>query len=552
MKIDQLLLMNQAYKFKDTGLNGLIAGKEIVILYYPELGAINNGKKFVNRLRKKGVFNEVLIPPMFTFFNRKMIAQNYIKEFRELNPNIKVVPNFKTFVKGKINLIDLTILSELYFIQTRNLSKFKLTHELIDIFNKFIDEYKTKDRDVYLLIDAGKNEIDNIFLEILFKIARKTGFKFKNDFLKVDGGVINRFIEDDQEYKWYPLLMKKDKELLFKLNTYVQFQRDYGTGFKDEEEIDVLNKVDEKGKINDEKKLENIRQQIVTISDNLLNKKIDKIDIDKIVNNGEHQELLDSIYELLYSEDIEGSTPIEKIENLFKDKDPKTQNKIKELINYLDEVNKKFNGAIKLNYKLINETNNSYYDPEKIIKLKELTSYKKHENEFDEMLDHSMFDLIKSIEKDKEAGIKILNIKTEIYDTNKSRFKKYIITIKNTDTENKKPYTKEIIVPYPIKGKYFKIDGVNYIMINQFFPKPLLKVKPNMVRLYTHYSTFTVWLTTHLINETSDIDEFINVLIKLNKKTKVSFIENDKLNKIIDEFNLTNINKDLISKKIEI
>ena len=548
MKIDQILLLNQSYTFKESAINALFAGKEVIIIYYPELGTINTGKIFVNRLRKKGIFNEVLILPMYTFFNRKLNAQGYIKEFREMNPNIKVVPKFKTFVKGKINLIDLTVLSELYFLQTRNLSKFKLTYELIDIFNKFIEEYQNKDREFYLLIDAGKNEIDNIFTEILFKIARKNGFKFKEDFLKINGGLINRFFEEEQQYKWYPLLYKKDKELIFKLNIYTQFQKDYNSGFKDEEELDVLEKVDEKGKINEEKKLENIREQVLSISEKLLKKN----NIEDIVNNGEHQEVLDSLYELLHSENIEGETPIEKIENLFKNKDTKTKEKIKKLIEYLDDINKKFNGAIKLNYKLINETNNSYYDPEKIIKLKELTGYKKHENEFDDILDHSMFDLIKSIEKDKEAGIKVVDIKTEIYDTNKSRFKKYIITLKNTDTENKRMYTREIIVPYPIKGKYFKIDGVNYIMINQFFPKPLLKVKPNMVRLYTHYSTFTVWLTTHLINETQDIDEFVNVLIKLSKKAKISFIENDKLSKIVEDFGLEKVNINLISKKIEI
>ena len=481
---------------------------------------------------------------MTTFINRKSNNNNYIKEFRALNPNVKVVPSFRNFIKGKINLIDLTPLSELYFLQTRNLSKFKLTQELIDIFNRFSEEYNKK---TYLLIGAGQNEIDNIFLEILFKIARKKGFKFESNFLKIDGAIISK-VDQDQQFEWYPLIQKKDKELIFKFNIYSLFQKNYKTGFKDTEEIEDLDRTTEEGIIDKEKEKENIRNQILELSDKLLDK---HVDIEHMLKTGEKEEALDSVYELINNDSIEGDTTIEKINNLFKDKDKKTKKKIKNLIDYLEEVNKQFNGALKLNNKLLNESSNSYFDPQKIIKLEDLTGYKKHATEFDKLLDHSMFDLIKSIEKDKEAGIKVENIKTEIYDTNTSRFKKYVITFRNTDTENKASYTQELIVPYPIKEKYFKIDGVNYIMINQFFPKPILKVKPNMVRLYTHFSTFSVWLSTHILDESQDIGEFTNVLLKLNKKAKVSYIDNEKLNKNIENFDIPFTDITLINKKIE-
>ncbi len=544
MKIDQMLLLNQIYKFNDSGINALFSGEETVVIYYPELGVNASGKNFVNKLRKKGIFNEVLIPPMTTFINRKSNNNNYIKEFRALNPNVKVVPSFRNFIKGKINLIDLTPLSELYFLQTRNLSKFKLTQELIDIFNRFSEEYNKK---TYLLIGAGQNEIDNIFLEILFKIARKKGFKFESNFLKIDGAIISK-VDQDQQFEWYPLIQKKDKELIFKFNIYSLFQKNYKTGFKDTEEIEDLDRTTEEGIIDKEKEKENIRNQILELSDKLLDK---HVDIEHMLKTGEKEEALDSVYELINNDSIEGDTTIEKINNLFKDKDKKTKKKIKNLIDYLEEVNKQFNGALKLNNKLLNESSNSYFDPQKIIKLEDLTGYKKHATEFDKLLDHSMFDLIKSIEKDKEAGIKVENIKTEIYDTNTSRFKKYVITFRNTDTENKASYTQELIVPYPIKEKYFKIDGVNYIMINQFFPKPILKVKPNMVRLYTHFSTFSVWLSTHILDESQDIGEFTNVLLKLNKKAKVSYIDNEKLNKNIENFDIPFTDITLINKKIE-
>ena len=93
-----------------------------------------------------------------------------------------------------------------------------------------------------------------------------------------------------------------------------------------------------------------------------------------------------------------------------------------------------------------------------IVKIDEFSVYKKQKTEFDEALDQSMFDLIRSIELDDEAGIKIKNIDVSVVDTNKSRFKVYKMTIKNTKFGKTTEYTKSIKVPYPIKGKYLKIS----------------------------------------------------------------------------------------------
>jgi len=540
MKIEQLLQMNQPYSFKDSQFAGLAGGEEINIIYLPE--AEKTGINFINKLRKKGIFNEVLITPFVSFLNRKKNCSNYIAKFREKNPNIKVVPKFKTFVKGKINLIDLTPLAELYSLQLKNLSKFRATKELINIINQFASENK-----FYLLIDSANDEIENEFTDMLFKIARKNGFKIKQEDLKIEGALINKTSEDS--FELFPLIQKKENELIFKFSSYTAFQKSFKT--VDQDEIEALEKMDDTGKIDEEKEKQVTRKKILDTSDKILGNKTSNIsNIEEIIKKGEHEQALDDLYELIHKDDIEGKTPLEKIDNLFKNQDPKVKEKIKKLLNYLETVNKKFNGVIDLNYKLIQESGDSYFDPEKIIKLKELTGYKKHASEFDETLDHSMFDLIKSIERDKDAGLQVLNINTEIIDNNKSRFKKYIITFKNIGTNNKRQYTKEILVPYPIKGKYFKLDGVNYIMINQFFPKPILKVKPNTVRLYTHFGTSMVWLTTHIINDTKDIDELSTILIKMNK-AKISFIESDKMDKIIEDFNLDEVNPQLLSRKIE-
>ena len=112
------------------------------------------------------------------------------------------------------------------------------------------------------------------------------------------------------------------------------------------------------------------------------------------------------------------------------------------------------------------------------------------------------------------------------------------------DQEKAQPYVVKFKVPYPVKNKYFKLDGNTYIMINQFFSKPIMKVKPNLVRLYTHYSTLTVSLKNHKLSETQSLDNIFKEISKL-LKAKITWnssknIENG-LSTICEKFDLPNI-----------
>jgi len=535
MNLKQLATYNTKYHLKDSIFPVLISNYESVLFYYPEIGKDINGNevstiKFINKFRKKGIFNEILILPRYRLDYKIQVANKYIQEFKKINPTVKIVPKFKTFQKNKLNVVDLQIISELFFILAQKFSKFKALKEVFEFINNIVkDNNLTQDKILFIELSDT-----SLFFNTLYKFFRRNGLKVSKDVLNIDYIFILTKTDND-EYDIYPLCYSEKNQLILRQNIYNLIQREYFN-------INIEEEVSKEEKIKIAK--ENLLNQYQELKKDYVTKLLEKPD-KKLENT------IDNIYQTISEIDVPGKTIPEKINNLFKDeKDEKIKNKVTELIKYLEELNKKYNGVIEINENLINKTADIFYDPVKITGLKELTVYNRQKTEFDEVLDNSMIDLIKSIEK-SNAGIKVLDIKIDIEDTNKDRLKIYEVKLKNTKHGYNKPYTIKIKVPYPIKGKYLKIGGINYIMINQFYPKPLLKVKPNIVRLYTHFNTFTVSLNTSSITETEDLKNIFDKMISLNKKTKIEFIDNSKLNKIKDEFGI-NIEDNLINKKIEL
>jgi hypothetical protein len=98
-------------------------------------------------------------------------------------------------------------------------------------------------------------------------------------------------------------------------------------------------------------------------------------------------------------------------------------------------------------------------------------------------------------------------------------------------------------VPIPSKGKYLNLGGNDWIMINQFFPKPVIKVAPQMVRLYTHYGTAAVILKTHALNENEGLSEMVDNFgqsLKRTKKLKKAQekMTPEKIDNIVQKYNL--------------
>ena len=142
------------------------------------------------------------------------------------------------------------------------------------------------------------------------------------------------------------------------------------------------------------------------------------------------------------------------------------------------------------------------YNPDNVIKLKEFNGYRKQDTEFRNNLDDAINDLVKSLEKDPDLKIKVIKVDSEIKDDNKTRYKEFTAQIQHSEFGNtfSKKYPIKFIVPYPIEGKYLKIGGNDYVMVNQLFNKPIQKVNNQLVRLYTHYNTSSITLKNSKFN----------------------------------------------------
>ena len=136
------------------------------------------------------------------------------------------------------------------------------------------------------------------------------------------------------------------------------------------------------------------------------------------------------------------------------------------------------------------------------IGLTDFNVYNKQDTEYRNNLDYAINDLVKSLEKDPDLKIKVIKVDSEIKDDNKTRYKEFTAQIQHAEfgnTYNKK-YSIKFIVPYPIEGKYLKIGGNDYVMVNQLFNKPIQKVNNQLVRLYTHYNTSSITLKNSKFN----------------------------------------------------
>jgi hypothetical protein len=272
--------------------------------------------------------------------------------------------------------------------------------------------------------------------------------------------------------------------------------------------------------------------------------------------------------EVIGNKNIVGRSFEEKLANLFKEDIPeqtKAENKkeekihkiVKDISKDLLDLNKKHNGVIELNEKIVKKNRKSFYDPFKIIGYNDFNAYNKQDTEFWENLDQSIFDLIKNIEKDKSLNIKVLNINTSITDTHRDRYKTYKIKLQHKDFGYAKPYSVSFHVPIPSKGKYLKLGGNDWIMINQFFPKPVVKTGPETVKLYTHYNTLSVFIKTHSLNAENDVKELVDNFgqslkrtKKLNKKPEK--LSPEKAQEIIKKYNLPDFMNNDVFVNLEI
>jgi hypothetical protein len=551
-----------------------------------------NGINFLGSGKIKTFFNSFIIPPSFVFYNKRVSTLKYSKYFKTNLPKIgasgrilKTIPTSKTEILQKSSFYDLTSLGEV-FKTVSGISELKAIQELLSVFKNIAGEYSKTfyKKDTYICIETDYNnmEILDLFMKF-YRIKNKLIDNNRNLFLK---GI---FVKVKNMY--YPLTEEKTslngtylainmqafnkiKKVIVEIHKK-ELQELIKTGSTNETEdsiykLDTSITTDASGNISIAPKLTSTEKSI-NLKDEILSnldkvKELDKVIKDKktevkinTILNTTNELILKNEKHLKTSKNDNKETPnevkeigMESIEKLSKD--PRFEKYHKQL-QQLKEVNFKFNGSIKVQQH--NLPKNLYFDPVKITGIETYTGYNKQQTEFDEVLDEAMFDLFKSMEDDVDAGIKIQDVKISFEDNIKNRFKIYKIKLKNTKFGYQKPYDIQLKVPYPSQGKYIKLDSNKYIMINQLFPYPILKIQPNVVRIYTHFSTAAVELKGSKVqmgsNDLNRIkDSLLINLTESKNKVKVQELDDVKVQYIKDKYQLPTDLNDKLFVNIEI
>ena len=529
--------------------NGDIIGSDFLFLNEENK---NNNNLLVNFMSYQNIttFDNIIVPKFLTVLNKKIVNTNYIKETKKKIPNLTSILR-KIRIHKNHNLMDFTTIQPEIISRINTGSKVKISENLFNTFNKACIDFdnnvtvrgsklEAKERKTYLLIYNNLNKeslIDTTILELI-----EYYFKFFNYSIETNLDGIVYCINN----KYFPL-------------TYVDNAEN-----KKFQEMNASNHPKLKGTITYKNKIHFNRQMLTqiqsfmenfTINDNNIKSKgigtssddsIDlttlKVKIMEIVNdetipNKEIQikSLIQKTNDInLIDLDFEA-----KVKYIFKDL---YENKEKEEISNdttnttIDKVDAAKLDKIKTEYKKVLETyhgsktikiNNKdrVFNPEEIVGMTTLSGYDRQKQELKDNVDIKMLDLFKSLENDKDINIKIKDVKISLIDEFNNRYKLYKVKIEHPvfgKTFNK-PYELQLKVPYTIEDKYIKINGNNYIMINQLFPKPLHKINQNLVRLYTHFNTGSFFISNSANSENSiqELEAFQNSFNKDKKEIKI-------------------------------
>jgi len=513
---------------------------------------IKNGASFISENNRLRIFSYGIIPQNFVFRSHKVSCNTYYQWFKKVEKT-KLKLSRKVIV-SKNDQIDKSVFYDLTPVYTAfhdnyHKSEIIATKELIKIIDNITYELSKSyyKKDNYLVLDL--NDFSNREYLFAFYNYYKLNKKLFNDI----SGIVVRV-----DGKYWPLTENyQDKDISkIKINMIV-FNKIKNIKLKIDDEVIILDKNNNQEDSSDESKnTEDFNKSIK--SDKSLDKSLEKLDshyknitrVGNVISDKDELEIKQK-FEIVHNKimrdkKLSGNFQ-ERTASLLKKPEYKKYHKI---LNSLEELNMKYNGAIKVNRDLVKSTADTYFDPVSVLKIDTFHSYNKQQTEFDEVLDEAMFDLFKSLEQDPKAGIKVQDIKIKIEDNFKSRFKIYKIKIKNTKFGYKKPYDIELKVPYPVNGKYMKLDGINYIMSNQFFPRPILKTDPDKVKIYTHFGTAAVELKGTNLSKTSDFDrlqqEFLKILTELKVLQGTKNLSTEEVELLKEEFNIPDINPKLI------
>lgn len=488
------------------------------IFYVPEIISNKDGFSSLQNFMDnqiKTFYQQITIPGIITnFLGKKLSSQKYYLSVKAAMPNFiyNRVPA-KQQNDSKTNIFDMSgIISEILSL-TKTRSQKKVFSEFQKLIESVMLDYK-EDRKNYLLID-GFSSIDSShsdLFNLLIYISKLNSSKIK---IGLDG-IIYKI-----DNKYYPIAVPKEENLVFLKNHFgtIKLLKDKSISNDSQESLDITKSTIEK------------------ISEDASNGNIsDAKEAQKQIR-----------IELKKHATLQGTFE-EKINQLFKE-----QEIVKVIDKLSTEVNKKYNGNIKIDIPKVGA-----FDDQAIVGLDEVGNYNKQKTELAENIDDAIEDLIHgTLENDVDVDIKVLGIKHKIVDDNKNRYKEFQVKIQHKDfgkTTNK-PYTVSFRIPVPVNGKYIKIGGNNYVLINQLFPKALQKVAPNMVRFYTHYSTASLSIKSSQLNALNGFKELEEKFIQNMKALKVittSEIKNADKDRIADEYGLEDLQDFNLSMRIKV
>jgi len=483
-----------------------------VLFFIPETTAdsLNEGvlKKFLST-QIKAYYGTITIPGIIqNFLGKKLSSQNYYLQMKKDLPNYQYtrIPNKTT--SEKTSVFDMSAITSDILSVSKSRSQKQTFIEFNKLISSFAKDYA--DQKKYLLIKGDHNISfdDSEFINfIIYNFRITTKIKSELD------GIIYMI-----DKKYYPLAKKVDDELI--LNKAIVSM------IKQTKNKEILNLEDNISLFED------ARSKIKELTKGEITTTVQK-DIKQIV----HDLPLTGSYEVKL--------------NLLFNSDAAQQRELENIKKIGNEVNKKYNGTVQVN---IPKT--GVFDAQKIVGLNELGNYDKQRVELTENMDELIEDLVHStLEKDPDINLKIKSVKSKIIDDSTNRYKEYQVKIQHDYRETtKKPYTISFRVPTPVNGKYIKLGGNNYILINQLFPSPLQKINANLIRFYTHFSVASLTVKNSILTASNGFieleEKFITQLKAVKKIIHIKEFDNTLKDSIHDEFGIDDLQDLQYSKLI--
>ncbi|MEM4385892.1 MAG: hypothetical protein QXD03_05030 [Candidatus Anstonellales archaeon] len=180
-------------------------------------------------------------------------------------------------------------------------------------------------------------------------------------------------------------------------------------------------------------------------------------------------------------------------------------------------------------------------DPDTVNKIKEVSAPVLKEFEFGENFINKIEYIFKSLEYMPKHRIKVEKIDKEYISDKYNSYIRFTVKLRNLDAGRKEPYTVSVKVPKLINGKYFRINGKDYICSNQLVFEPLTKTDDNSVRFLSNYSIVTMSINKMKfdIADINELFEYVRTkypnLIKYEDKNKI--VLNDGLDSVVNKSN---------------